>query len=442
MTRRVAFCTTCKNRTQHLKQTLPLNLAGNPAAKFIVLNYNSRDDLLGYLAAEHEVDLKTGRLACYSYFDHARFRMAHAKNMAHRLGVLEGAEILVNVDADNLTGSGFDNFVDEQFRERDDRFLWARMIPGELRRGISGRMAVSKNGLLKSGGYDEAKFVGWGSDDKDLNLRLRQLGYEALEIDTPFLSGVPHNDKVRFREYPHLARQSDEFFTVDKAQITQGVVNEGAVGCGVVFKNHDFTSPLHIQPVPTRLFGIGMHKTATTSLHTALTMLGFDSWHWSSAHVAKAIWREMTGFGRSETVERYYALCDLPIPLLFKQLDQGYPGSKFILTLREERKWLEAVMRHFSASFNKWRSGWDDDPFTNRVHRLLYGRADFEPDVFLERYRRHNAEVLDYFKDRPRDLLVMHMDQGAGWADLCKFVDRTVPFEAYPFENGGIEPHI
>ena len=31
---------------------------------------------------------------------------------------------------------------------------------------------------------------------------------------------------------------------------------------------------------------------------------------------------------------------------------------------------------------------------------------------FLARYRRHNAEVREHFKDRPNDLLVMDIDAG------------------------------
>ena len=48
------------------------------------------------------------------------------------------------------------------------------------------------------------------------------------------------------------------------------------------------------------------------------------------------------------------------------------------------------------------------------------------------RYRRHNAEVLAYFKDRPEDLLVMDMDAGAGWKELCGFFRKTIPSVPYP----------
>ena len=44
----IAFCTTVKGRTQHLRETLPRNLDANPRSKFIVLDYNSEDGLLDY----------------------------------------------------------------------------------------------------------------------------------------------------------------------------------------------------------------------------------------------------------------------------------------------------------------------------------------------------------------------------------------------------------
>jgi len=438
----VAFCTTNRNRTPHLKETLPQNLADNPEGLFVVLNYSTQDDLLDYLITNHRAEIGSGQLVCYTYPDAPKFRMAHAKNMAHRLGLREGAEILVNLDADNLTGRDFDTFVSREFDHLEGIFLYARMIKGKMTRGVNGRIAVDQDAFLRSGGYDERKFDGWGSDDKDLYLRLRALGLDGIEIPPSYLLAVAHNDRMRFREYPELSEQSEDFFAVDRSTIARGPVNNGSVGCGTVYCNFDFTTPIHLEPLPTeklrpaRVFGIGMHKTATTSLHNALASLGYESWHWSSAHAAKSIWREMNQRGRSATLEAYDAASDLPIPLLFRELDRAYPGSRFILTLRDERNWLHAVMRHFSVSYNKYRAGWNQDPFTNRVHQITYGRRDFEPDVFLARYRRHNEEVLDYFRNRPNDLLIMNMDRGGGWQELCGFLQVPVPDVPYPYING------
>ena len=239
-----------------------------------------------------------------------------------------------------------------------------------------------------------------------------------------------------------MADKPDDFFTVDQSTITHGVVNAGVVGCGTVFKNYD-SKPIEIKPVPTRIFGIGLHKTATSSLHEAMKILGYESWHWgpvrdlAPAHAARDIWRQMNEEGRSKIVESFYMLGDLPVPLLYEKLDKAYPGSKFILTLRDERKWLDAAMRHFSHEFNQYRGFWKACPFTNFIHKQLYGITYFDPDVFIQRYRRHNAEVLEYFKNRREDLLIMNMDLAAGWWELCHFLDCEMPYGvAYPFVNG------
>jgi hypothetical protein len=208
------------------------------------------------------------------------------------------------------------------------------------------------------------------------------------------------------------------------------IANAGNFGCGVVYKNFG-REPIELLLIPTRIFGIGMQKTATTSLHGALLELGYDSAHWKSAHWAKAIWVEMKSGGSSPTLERSYALCDLPIPILFRELDAAYPGSKFILTLRDEEDWIKSVRTHWSDK-NPFRGQWDTDPFTHRIHLETYGRRKFDEQVMLERYRRHNAEVREYFKARPRDLLVMDMSKGAGWYELCGFLRKPLPTGPYP----------
>jgi Sulfotransferase domain/N-terminal domain of galactosyltransferase len=447
---RIAFVTTCKNRAQHLKHTLPKNLADNAAYEnlvFVVLDYNSQDDLGEFLRTQCGEAIKSGRLVIYSYLDAEKFCMAHAKNVAHRCGILEGAEILVNVDADNFTGPGFAVYVAEKF-EQENIFLWARMIksgPDRLPRGISGRIAVTAKAFLLAGGYDE-KYETWGPDDKDFNLRLRNLGFERVEIDRCYLSSVPHNERMRFKEYPHIYSNPDydsAFEIGCSTEIT--IANFGAFGCGTVYRNfcsdalryfrnrpEGIQNGIQLAPLPTRIFGIGMHKTATTSLHFALQALGFDSAHWLSTQWVRQIWREMNWFGRSKTLEGHYALCDLPIPLLFRLLDGAYPGSKFVLTIRREDLWLKSVQDHWNPETNPYRAGWDSDAFSHRMHELLYGRRDFDAPTMLARYRKHNADVLAYFKNRPGDLLTMNMDDGAGWPELCGFLGKPIPASAYP----------
>lgn len=433
---KIVFCTTCKGRLQHLKETLPQNMRDNGSyAKFLVLDYNSQDGLCEWLRSECACEIESGRLAVYTYTGSDTFQMAHAKNMAHRLGILEGGDILVNLDADNYTGPHFARYILDQFGvERDeDIFLWSRMQKGVLDRGISGRIAVSKKAFLLAGGYDE-QFNEWGPDDKDFNHRLRRLGFVPVEIPEEYLKAIRHNDKMRFREYPHvLSRGASGDVRFERVCTdTSTIANFGNIGCGEVHRRFNCERSFSIDPVPTRIFGIGMHKTATTSLHSALRILGIDSAHWQSAHWAKAIWKQMVEGARSITLEQHYALSDLPIPLLFKELDLAYTGSKFILTKRAPEKWLESVRRHWDADYNPFRKNWDSDCFTNKIHNLVYHSKQFDAEVFMTRYLEHNREVVRYFKDRPGDLLVMEMDEGAGWPELCGFLGAPIPSDRYP----------
>lgn len=448
---KIAFCTTCKGRLPHLRETLAKNIVDNRSYKnavFVVLDYNSNDGLAEHIEAKHQADIEAGNLALYRFKDSTKFHMAHAKNIAHRCGILEGADILVNVDADNFTGENFAGWIAEQFRYPNiliqamtNRWVniggedrWLSMAQNgnyevPVPKGSSGRIGISANGFLKAGGYNE-KFDSWGPDDKDFNVRLRRLGYGHQLIDRKFLSTILHNDRLRFREYPHARAIKCYEFIMRVRDSPETIVNYGRVGCGTVYKGSE---RIELLPIPTRIFGIGMHKTGTTSLHHALQILGYDSGHWTNAHWAKSICREMWKTGRSATLERCYALCDLPIPLFYRELDKAYPGSKFILTLRPEDDWLQSVKRHWTSN-NKYHHQWDDDPFSHQVHEMLYGQSTFNEQVFRERFRRHNAEVMQYFRQRPEDLLVMNIGAGDEWGRLCRFLGNTVPSVGYPRE--------
>lgn len=435
----IVFCTTCKGRAYHIEQTLPRNLTDNEDfadAKFVLVDYNSPDHLSEYVKNNHQDALDTGRLVFYQLRGVDKFKMAHAKNLSHRLAISEGADILVNLDADNYTGRGFAKYVNDKFnmtkQDPQETIMWSRMSVDEHGnkppRGISGRIVVSKDAFLISGGYDE-KYEKHSPDDKDFLIRLRRLWYCAQEIDRRFLLAVPHNDKVRFREYPEAQFElTQQDYQVDKVN---RVVNYGNIGCGAVYRNFCST-PTIVAPIPTRIFGIGMHKTGTTSLHCAFEHLGYRSAHWVDAHWAKAVYQEMVGLNRSLSLERYYAMSDLPFPLLYKQIDTAYPNSKFILTIRNENSWLESVEKHWNPKYNKFRNTWKNDPFTDKVHQLLYGQKHFDKEVMLNRYRQHNAEVMEYFKTRPNDLLVLDIDTNENWKNLCNFLSVPIPNIDYP----------
>lgn len=427
---RIALVTTCRNRINHLSQTLPKNLADRDSfanVVYVVLDYGDQQGLGDYIQREHRADLDAGRLVYYRNADAAKFHMAHAKNQAHRCGIAEGATVLVNVDADNWIGPGFPAYVARRFNhaeeEREAIFLGTRANhrgPGDLVKvktppGCFGRIGVTVDAFRQAGGYDEI-FAGWSPDDKDFAARVGNLGYGWRQIRPCYLAAIRHGGGLRFADYN--AEAFDEVETLE-GRAGFRICNEGRFGCGIVYRNFE-ARPIELKRQPTRIFGVGLHKTGTTSLAQAFRILGYDAAHWESPHWARYIWQEMAEQGRSRTLEMHYALTDLPIPLLFRQLDQSYPGSKFVLTTRDEDRWIASIRLHWQAL----RAEWDRDVFSNECHKLLYGTAEFDETVFRARYRKHNAEVRAYFRGRPDDLLELPMDDEPSMNPLCSFLNH------------------
>jgi hypothetical protein len=448
---KIACVTTCRGRVNHLRQTLPENLRGlNHNSVIVLLDYNDQTGLAEYIQDNHQDDIDSGKLVYYRNHDATRFHMAHAKNQAHRCAMLEGADILVTLDADNYMGDGFIYYIENEFRtKRHLSFLcpdfnalppkghrFNPANPLRLGRGFAGRMIIRSQDFLKAGGYNQV-FDTWRGEDIDLIARLNRFGFRKGAIQPIFLNAIPHSSHVRFREYPDAEKfENDDIYAiVENAHDT--VVNNGDFGCGSVTRNFD-EAEIKINPLPTRVFGIGMQRTGTSSLNEAFKMYGFDSGHWESAEWAQTIWWEMNKWNRSLTVEKLYALCDNPIPTLYKKLDAAYPGSKFILTVRDEEKWIRSVRKFWTYEGNPQRWVWDTDKFSHKIHSIIYGTPKFDEQVFRETYRKHNHEVQQYFKDRPDDLFILDVNEKTTTDGLSGFLGLpNINNNRFPHRNKG-----
>jgi hypothetical protein len=184
-------------------------------------------------------------------------------------------------------------------------------------------------------------------------------------------------------------------------------------------------------------FGIGFHKTGTTSLTEAFNRLGIPAIHHPYAMYAE----HRQGKTRFDAFGDKKFVSDGIVYLIYPELDRAYPDAKFILTRRNPRDWVESVRTHFEkghapradlGGVSLWDRS-DADRHVHGIHEMAYGRRDFNEAVFLERYERHNREAVDYFRDRPDDLLVMDIDRdGMDWKPLCDFVGKEAPQEEFP----------
>lgn len=174
----------------------------------------------------------------------------------------------------------------------------------------------------------------------------------------------------------------------------------------------------------TKVFCIGFHKTGTTSLEVALKKLGYrvtGSFGTKDPDIAEKV-HEMA----YAKVAEYDAFEDNPWPILYRELDERFPGSKFILTRRPAENWIRSQVKDFATT---------ETPMRRWIYGEDAGCPEGNEDIYIARYERHNREVLDYFKDRRQDLLVIDFPNDDGWSRLCPFLNVEIPDDPFPHAN-------
>ena len=173
-----------------------------------------------------------------------------------------------------------------------------------------------------------------------------------------------------------------------------------------------------------KIFCIGLNKTGTMSLDKALRVLGFRSLHLGGPEVPREIRRALEdGRGLVDSLGDYDAFSDIwRLSEQFELLDRQYPGSKFILTIRDLDDWLDSRRRHVERNVRNKAAG-------------LYGGGFLTVDLeeWTQQYHEHHARVLEYFADRPDDLLVMRIADGDGYELLCPFLGVDLPADPFPW---------
>lgn len=133
----------------------------------------------------------------------------------------------------------------------------------------------------------------------------------------------------------------------------------------------------------------------------------------------------------ADSIVPYYdAFQDNPWPLLYRYIDQKYLEALFILTLRDPDDWLKSVLRYFG---NK------STPMREMIYG--YGSPIGHESEYIDRYNKHNEEVMYYFRNRSDKLLVINIFEGDGWNELCPFLNKPVPNIPFPHENRTVKPY-
>lgn len=176
-----------------------------------------------------------------------------------------------------------------------------------------------------------------------------------------------------------------------------------------------------------KIFGIGLNKTGTLSLHEALQTLGFRSLHWGGPDVRRIVERARDeGRPLVDDLADHDAFSDIwALSEAYALLDEQYPGSRFVLTTRDREGWIDSRRRHVERN----RVAAAEGRYTGTF-------LEVEPDLWRVQWDDHHAAVAAHFAGRD-DLLVMDIPAGDGYELLCPFLGVPVPDAPFPSRNRG-----
>jgi hypothetical protein len=182
-----------------------------------------------------------------------------------------------------------------------------------------------------------------------------------------------------------------------------------------------------------KVFGIGWAKTGTPTLGRCFEILKLRHQGQDLSLVDDLARGDMSRI--LARVAGADAFEDWPWPLRYGKRDQSFPGSRFVLTVRDPARWIMSYS-------NMLRNQAQATPELNVIRRRIYGLPfpEVTEGQLIERYERHNHAVMDYFRDRSGDLLLVDWERGDGWPQLCGFLGMPIPDAPLPHENRGRYP--
>lgn len=136
-----------------------------------------------------------------------------------------------------------------------------------------------------------------------------------------------------------------------------------------------------------KIFAVGFNKTGTTSIDALFDSLGLYAYHGT-------LWRDCED---RDWLSSYDCFTDGP-PADLARLDHWFPGSRFILNVRDLDTWVHSRIGHIerrkAKGIHESHPTWEDN------HESVVG--------WIRERDRYHRQVLSYFRERPQDLLVVN----------------------------------
>jgi len=191
----------------------------------------------------------------------------------------------------------------------------------------------------------------------------------------------------------------------------------------------------------TKVFCIGRNKTGTTSLAWFFRHNGYKVGNQEKAELLMPDWKRRDFTRIIDYCKTADMFQDVPFSLddTYKVVDQAYPGSKFILSVRSSpEEWFNSLLSHHSKRFSttpgmppseedlrqfKYRKkykGWLLFAF-----EATFGYPSvplYDKQTYMAYYNTHNSKVINYFESKPESLLILNLSEAHAFEKLCAFV--------------------
>jgi hypothetical protein len=212
-----------------------------------------------------------------------------------------------------------------------------------------------------------------------------------------------------------------------------------------------FRPPKKKYPFQGKIFCIGANKTGTTSLKKAFCDLGFPVGNQQEAELMLRDYIRKDFSGLIAYCQTAQVFQDVPFnwPEVYKTLDQHFPGSKFILSVRDSPEvWFQSLVTFHSRIFGdgKVPTGQDlrnaDYIWKGWIWEFISSKGlkdpennPYDPEERMYFYSKHNEDVRAYFKDRPQDLLDINLNDPDAWKRFCQFINVHHQTGGFPWAN-------
>lgn len=199
-----------------------------------------------------------------------------------------------------------------------------------------------------------------------------------------------------------------------------------------------------------KVFCLGANKTGTTTIASVFRDHGFRVGNQRRAELLIKDWAVGDYRRIIEYCRTAEAFQDIPFsyPDTYRAMDQAFPGSKFILTVRNDpNEWFDSLVRFHTKLIGKNHPPSADDlrsfsyiyrGFLWDAMRLRYGDDEtllYNREWYCKCYQEHNHAIQQYFQERPDDLLIINVAEPDAMQRLLAFLNIPYTGQTMPHMN-------